>query len=343
MIEPIDTYDVPSGDRPTPGPKEPVPIELLRGLLRLYAAQEPRALADALASLPAPSGSAVTACAFLDDGSGILSPLIGEREPLPGLSDVRLSSAQPGPVSEVFRQGEVIVSDSLEDIMGEDAPALSARRILISPLAWEGESLGIVLFCDQGRELDLGLCLELAKHVSLALIRLRALNRTYRFGGIDPAHWMFDREWLHLRLVEEVERAKRYGRPLALLLFGFENLERLTETTGRHQTEIFLRRVAAVIRGQIRSPDILAAYGQASIAVLLPETERDAAVATQGRIASRISQLRPSSSDDTDWTPGLLVGAAAYPGDGDSAADLLTAAQSSMKGSEGEERLRETA
>jgi diguanylate cyclase (GGDEF)-like protein len=343
MTDPIDKDDVPSGDRPISGPKEPVSIELLRGLLQLYTAQNPRALADALASLPASSDNDVTACAFLDDGSGLLTPLIGERKLLPGLSDVRLSSVQPGPVAEVFRRGEVIVSDSLEDIMGEGAPALPARRILLSPLTWEGESLGVVLFCDQGRELDLGLGLELAKHVSLALIRLRALNRTYRFGGIDPAHWMFDREWLHLRLAEEVERARRYGRPLALLLFGFENLDRLSQKAGRHQTEIFLRRVAAVIRGQVRTPDILAAYGEASIAVLLPETERDAAVATQRRIAERISQLKPSSADVNDWTPGLLTGAAAYPGDGDSAADLVAAAQSSMTGGDGEQRLRRTA
>ena len=177
----------------------------------------------------------------------------------------------------------------------------------------------------------------------MALVRLRALKRTYRFGGIDPTRWMFDREWLHLRLEEEVERARRYGHPLALLLFGFENLETLTERAGQHQTEVFLRRVAAVIRGQIRSPDILAAYGEASIAVLLPETERAAAIATQGRIASRISQLRLPSTDVADWTPDLLVGAAAHPGDGDSAADLIAAAEASLARGRGEERLQETA
>jgi diguanylate cyclase (GGDEF)-like protein len=185
------------------------------------------------------------------------------------------------------------------------------------------------------------LYLRLAEHVSLALVRLRALKRTYRFGGIDPAQWMFDREWLSLRLEEEVERAKRYGRPLTLLLFRFQNLNLLTDAAGSQQTGVFLRRAAAVIRAQIRSPDLLAGYGDASIAVLLPETARAAAAGTQDRIASRLRQLRPTSAEATDWVPDLRVGIAGHPEDGDTAAALISAAESGLDQSE--EPLRETA
>ena len=136
---------------------------------------------------------------------------------------------------------------------------------------------------------------RLAEHIALALVRLRALDQHFRFGGIDPSHWLFDREWLRLRVEEEVDRAQRYGHPLTLLLFLFENLDEITRNVGRHQTEVFLRRVAAVIRGQIRSPDVLAGYGKASIAVLMPETEKPAAVAAQLRVA--VSPLE----DDVCW------------------------------------------
>jgi diguanylate cyclase (GGDEF)-like protein len=166
------------------------------------------------------------------------------------------------------------------------------------------------------------------------------LNRSYRFGGIDPARWMFDREWLSQRLEEEVARAKRYSRPFALLLFHFQNLDRLTEEAGSQQTGVFLRRVAAVIRGLIRTPDIMAGYGEASIALLLPETERIPAIATQGRIAARVRQLRPTGGVETDWTPDLRLGTAAHPDDGDTAATLLTIAESQL---EERDELRESA
>lgn len=340
MLDSVERDDIPPDVPATPGPGEGSSADLLGHLLPLYAAQDTHALADALASLFASPAGSATACAFVDDGSGLLTPLIGQHEPLPGLADLRLSSTEPGPVAEVLSRGEMVVSDNLEDVMGEEASGLTLRRAALCRLAWEGETLGVVLFCDQG-DVDLELYLRLAEHVSLALVRLRALKRTYRFGGIDPAQWMFDREWLSLRLEEEVERAKRYGRPLALLLFRFQNLNLLTDAAGSQQTGVFLRRAAAVIRAQIRSPDLLAGYGDASIAVLLPETARAAAAGTQDRIASRLRQLRSTSAEATDWVPDLRVGVAGHPEDGDTAAELISAAESGLDQSE--EPLRETA
>jgi diguanylate cyclase (GGDEF)-like protein len=343
MLDSVERDDTPPNVPATPGPGEGSGADLLGHLLPLYAAPDTHALADALASLFASPAGSATACAFVDDGSGLLTPLIGQHEPLPGLSDLRLSSADPGPVAEVISRGEMVVSDNLEDVMGEEASGLTLRRAALCRLAWEGETLGVVLFCDQG-DVDLELYLRLAEHVSLALVHLRALKRTYRFGGIDPAQWMFDREWLSQRLDEEVERAKRYSRPLALLLFRLQNLDRLTEAAGSQQTGVFLRRVAAVIRGQIRTPDVLAGYGDASIAVLLPETERVPAIATQERIASHLRQLQPTGTVAIEWTPDLRLGMASHPHDGDKAADLLTVAEAELEqGEEPEKPLKKTA
>jgi diguanylate cyclase (GGDEF)-like protein len=283
------------------------------------------------------------ACIFLDDGSGVLAPLTGEGECGSGLSGIRLSGLQRGLVADILEHGELAVSDSPNDILGDGAPALPVRRIMLCRLAWEEEKLGVVLFGDGGDGTDLELFLEVAQNVSLALIHLRALKKAYRYGGIDPTRWVFDQEWFEARLEEEVERSKRYGRPLALLLFTYRNLEELAERGGGQQKDVFLRRVAAVIRGEIRSPDILAAYGDAGIAVLLPETKRAAAVATQGRIASRLLQLRPTKADIAGWRPVLLIGAAACPRDGDSAAALIAAAESSLSPAEDEEHLEKTA
>ncbi len=344
MLDPVERDDIPADAQATPGSGENSPRDILRRLLTLHAAQDTHALADALVSLVAsPTGSA-TACAFVDDGSGLLTPLVGHHEALPGLTDIRLSSAEQGPVAEVLSGGEMVVSDNLEDVLGVEVSGLTLRRALLCRLAWEGETLGVALFCDQG-DMDLELYLRLADQVALALVRLRALKRTYRFGGIDPAQWMFDREWLTLRLDEEVERARRYARPLGLLLFRFQNLNQLTEAAGKQQTSVFLRRVAAIIRGQIRTPDILAGYGDASIAVLLPETERAPAIATQERIASHLRQLQPTGAAGIDWTPDLRLGMASHPHDGDTAAELLTIAEGELEqqGDEPQQPLKKTA
>jgi len=343
MADSIEPDDIPPDLQAIPRPEDGRTGNLPAHLLSLHAAQETGALADSLASIVASPNSSVIACAFVDDGSGLLTPLVGQQDSLHGLADVRLSAAEPGPVADVLTRGEMVVSDNLKDLLGVEIADLTFRRALLCRLSWEAEALGIVLFCDQG-DVDLELYLRLAEHISLALVRLRTLTRTYRFGGIDPAQWVFDREWLSLRFEEEVARARRYGRPLGLLLFHFQNLDALTEAAGTQQTGIFLRRAAAVIRGQIRTPDLLAGYGEATVAVLLPETERVAAVATSARIASRLRQLGPGSTKANDWVPDLRVGVAGHPEDGETAADLITAAESGLNQDEApEEPIQKTA
>jgi diguanylate cyclase (GGDEF)-like protein len=315
------------------------PADVAAALLPLHAANDQRTLAAAIGALIDPLAEDAAVCAFLDDGSGTLVPFVDGEQPLSRVASIRLPVTQSGPLSHVFTTGEIVVLDSLSDLVGEQVPDVPARRILLLPLQWEEEKLGIVLFFDQGHT-SLDLYPRLAEHVALALVRLRALDQHFRFGGIDPSHWLFDREWLRLRVEEEVDRAQRYGHPLTLLLFLFDNLDEITRNVGRHQTEVFLRRVAAVVRGQIRSPDVLAGYGKASIAVLMPETERQAAIAAQLRVAVRLSKMR-LLTDATGTLPVLLLAAATCPDDAQSAAELVDVAESRLTPYEENAQLRE--
>lgn len=336
-----DTGQGTAGADPLERRGEPTPADIAAALLPLHAANDQRTLAEAIGRLMDPLEEDAAVCAFLDDGSGTLVPFVNGEQSLSGVASIRLPVTQTGPLSHVFETGEIVVLDSLADLIGEQVPDLPARRILLLPLQWEEEKLGIVLFFDQGRT-SVELYPRLAEHVALALVRLRALDQHFRFGGIDPSHWLFDREWLRLRVEEEVDRSQRYGHPLTLLLFLFENLDEITRNVGRHQTEVFLRRVAAVIRGQIRSPDVLAGYGKASVAVLMPETEKPAAVAAQLRVASRLSKMK-LLADATGPRPVLLLAAATCPEDAQSAAELVDAAESRLTPFEQGAHLQETA
>jgi len=313
--------------------------DVAAALLSLHAAQDRQALAEAISSLTAAFDEESAACAFLDDSSGMLVPFLSEGSASAGVAEAKLSLAQPGPLSRVLESGDTLVLDDLRELMGEEAPELPARRILLARLQWQDERLGVVLFFDQGRTSP-ELYPRLADHIALALVRLRGLDQRLRFGGIDPSRWLFDREWLHLRLEEEVERAQRYQHSLTLLLFVFENLDEVAKSAGRHQTEVFLRKAAAVIRNQIRGPDILAGLGTASIAVLMTETSKAAAVQVQLRVASRLFRMRFAADGPQ---PLLFLGAAACPDDDDSAAGLLQAAESSLTRYEDGARLQQSA
>jgi len=339
--ENVDQGDVMSEAAPIERRSGPTHADITAALLPLHAAENQQGLADAIAALVDPLDEDAAVCAFLDDGSGALVPFLSREQSLSKVANIQLPAMQGGPLSQVYTTGEMVVLDSLADLTGEEAPDLPARRILLLPLQWEEEKLGVVLFLDQART-SVELYPRLAEHIALALVRLRALDHHFRFGGIDPSHWLFDREWLRLRVEEEVDRALRYNHSLTLLLFLFENLEEISRTVGRHQTEVFLRRVAAVVRGQIRSPDILAGYGKASIAVLMTETEKSVAISAQLRVASRLSKMR-LMPDAASPSPVLLLSAAGVPEDAQTAAELVDAAESRLRPYEEAAPLQESA
>ena len=114
-------------ERPSPS--------IVDALLPLHAASNQRALADAIAALGADLEEDVAVCVFLDDGSGTLVPFLNSERPSSSVASIRLSTTQPGPLFEAFATGEIVVLDSLTDLVGEEVPEVPARRILLGGFA----------------------------------------------------------------------------------------------------------------------------------------------------------------------------------------------------------------
>jgi two-component system, sensor histidine kinase ChiS len=98
--------------------------------------------------------------------------------------------------------------------------------------------------------------------------------------GVDPQTGALDREGLLNRLEQEVSRSLRYQRPLSLaLLFPLAEL-------GDQ-----LRGCADLIRGRLRSPDLLAHLGNGMFALVLPESPLGAARGICARILPELHRL----------------------------------------------------
>jgi diguanylate cyclase (GGDEF)-like protein len=81
-----------------------------------------------------------------------------------------------------------------------------------------------------------------------------------------------------LALAREVERAERYGRPMALLLFDVDHLARVNQRSGRGVGDLVLERLGILLRLYFRRQDWVARHGADSFVVLLSETKTDDAL-----------------------------------------------------------------
>jgi hypothetical protein len=109
--------------------------------------------------------------------------------------------------------------------------------------------------------------------------------------------------YLALRCREECYRAKRYGRPLALLLVKVVQESDSSPPEGRLRNWL---------RAHVRVSDIAAYLGDGGYALLLPETDRDAAGGLKARLRSEF--------------PCAMTGISVHPQDGHNLEDLIQAA-----------------
>jgi diguanylate cyclase (GGDEF)-like protein len=91
------------------------------------------------------------------------------------------------------------------------------------------------------------------------------------------------------RLREEVDRYRRYERPLALVLIGQDPLQPANAHHRQHLSDYVLCWMARLLSEDVRTMDLLARYGHDELAIILPETPAEGAYVVGERIRRRIA------------------------------------------------------
>jgi GGDEF domain-containing protein/HAMP domain-containing protein len=89
---------------------------------------------------------------------------------------------------------------------------------------------------------------------------------------------------------QEVERAKRFGGEMGLIMLDIDNFKRVNDTYGHMQGDLVLREVARVLRESSREIDEPARYGGEEMAVALPAPISTAPTTSPSASATRSSR-----------------------------------------------------
>lgn len=142
---------------------------------------------------------------------------------------------------------------------------------------------------------------------------------------------LLNRRALDEALAGEVDRTKRFGSDLGLVLIDLDNFKAVNDTYGHAQGDVVLRDVARVVRDLSRDIDHAARYGGEEFAVILPGSDLEKASNRAEDICKQIAQLRiPRLDRQGTLRVTASYGAASARGATADANALLTAADRAL-------------
>jgi len=143
-------------------------------------------------------------------------------------------------------------------------------------------------------------------------------------AATDPLTGVYNRRLFDEYCDKELNRAKRYGHQLAIVILDLHKLKEVNDRHGHLQGDKVLQLAAATLRSTIRASDFAFRIGGDEFALLLPQTDPEQAVTLCRRIRTQYENEVRALKIDIAVT--LDFGVAVHPQDGELKGALLSVA-----------------
>jgi diguanylate cyclase (GGDEF)-like protein/PAS domain S-box-containing protein len=116
-----------------------------------------------------------------------------------------------------------------------------------------------------------------------------AIEELTRVANTDQLTGLMNRRAFELRLAEELSRASRSGKPIAVAMLDVDHFKAVNDEHGHPMGDIVLREVARRLDSARRPYDVLARWGGEEFIAIFPETSADNAKVAAERFALAVS------------------------------------------------------
>jgi diguanylate cyclase (GGDEF)-like protein len=140
----------------------------------------------------------------------------------------------------------------------------------------------------------------------------------------DPLTGLYNRRLFSEGFEKELNRARRYGLPLGLVMLDLHRFKEVNDKHGHPGGDEVLRAAATTLKKALRTSDSAFRIGGDEFAVLLPQTDADQALALSRRIETVFAETLQELP--LTVTVSMDHGVATFPLDGEQADELIRVA-----------------
>ncbi len=156
------------------------------------------------------------------------------------------------------------------------------------------------------------------------LMEYEELKKLQINAATDPLTGLYNRRLFEEYFEKELNRARRYGQSLALVIMDLHRFKEVNDRYGHPEGDLLLQAAASTLRKSLRTSDYAFRIGGDEFALLLPQSDAEQAAT----ISRRVRAIYASATEPMRLDVGLDLdyGFAVFPHDGDQKEVLIRVA-----------------
>ncbi len=215
-------------------------------------------------------------------------------------------------------------SNLVKASMADDRLSVPTR--ICSPMIYNGKLLGVVNVGETPSDPEQGLRMVrmITSLGALAMGNIMLKSQLLKGSETDSLTGLSSLQHFIHWFGKELNKARRYDRPLSLIHFDLDAFQRYNEQNGYLAGDEVLRMVSKIFTDHLREQDLVARYGGKEFIVGCPETLRESAGALAEKLRG-IIEGHPFPHMETMPHGRITVsgGVCTYPKDGSEEAELI--------------------
>ncbi|HEX9759004.1 MAG TPA: diguanylate cyclase [Nitrospiria bacterium] len=235
----------------------------------------------------------------------------------------------------VAATGEPLLVENLEldqRVIQDRRTRYKTNSFISIPLKLNHRIIGVLNLTDKVSgeifsDEDLHLLTSIANQASIAIERSTFFQRTEELKQIsitDSLTNLLNRRYFHERMAEEIERSRRHGVPLSLMMIDLDDFKRFNDSYGHLTGDEALKAAAKCFRNCIRTIDVAARYGGEEFTVILPQTTKEEAAIIAERICGEMKKIQlPFDRRLEGGRITVSLGLATFPEDAQTQEELI--------------------
>jgi diguanylate cyclase (GGDEF)-like protein len=152
---------------------------------------------------------------------------------------------------------------------------------------------------------------ELAQQVALAVEIARLTARVKRLEPRDTVTGLFSREHFFELADRDFRRAWRFGQTLCAVVMDVDDFGTMHLELGPQETDQVMRRIAHVVRGHVRTVDLVGRLSPHTLGLSLWMAQKEHGMAVAERLRVLVAEIQVPTQEDV-WQVTASFGVAAY-------------------------------